>query len=319
MKLGLALAFSIAGVAACSSESGPAAYQGYAEGDYLRVAAPFAGTLAQLAVKRGDSVQPGTALYTLEQESERAALAEAEEKVRRADAQLDNLRKSRRPSEIAAVRAQREQAGAALKLSELSFQREERLAGQGFVSKQKLDDARAARERDGARVAELDAQLLTAKLAARSDEIRAAEAEAQAARAALKQAQWKLAQKTVTALRAGSVEDILYTQGEWVQAGSPVVVLLPPENRKVRFFVPENRLGELKIGLPIAVHCDGCGQPLPATVSFIAAQAEYTPPVLYNRENRAKLLYLVEARLAVEHAVKLHPGQPLDVRLTANK
>lgn len=319
MKLGLAVALSIAGLAACTSDGGSAAYQGYAEGDYVRVAAPFAGTLAQLAVKRGDRVQAGAALYTLEQESERAALVEAEEKVRRADAQLDNLRKSRRPSEIAAVRAQREQAAVALKLSELSFQREERLAGQGFISKQKLDDARAALERDRARIVELDAQLATAKLAARPDEVRAADAEAQAARAVLKQAQWKLGQKTVTAPRAGSVEDTLYTQGEWVQAGSPVVVILPPENRKIRFFVPEDRLGELKIGLAVSVHCDACNQPLAATISFIAAQAEYTPPVLYNRENRAKLLYLVEARLAAEQAVKLHPGQPLDVRLTANK
>lgn len=110
-----------------------------------------------------------------------------------------NLKKGQRPPELAAVRAQREQAFAALKLAQRTLQREEKLAAQGFISKQKLDDARAQLDSGRARIVELDAQLITAGLAARSDDIRAAEADIQAARAVLKQAEWKLAQKTVTA------------------------------------------------------------------------------------------------------------------------
>jgi HlyD family secretion protein len=83
----------------------------------------------------------------------------------------------------------------------------------------------------------------------------------------------------------------------------------------VRFFVAESALGVLKIGQPVNVRCDGCSAPLAAQVTFISPQAEYTPPVIYSRETRTKLVYLIEARTTPEDAVKLHPGQPLDITL----
>lgn len=307
------LLIAYASISACSSDT-KGLYQGYAEGEYVRVAAPFAGNLNALTVQRGAQVKMGAPLFILEQENERAARAEAENRLQRAEAQLANLKKGRRPSELEAVRAQREQAVAVLKLSQRNLQREEKLAAQGFISKQKLDDARTQLESDRARIAELDAQLTTAGLAARSDEIRAAEADAQAARAVLKQAEWKLAQKTVTAPVSGLVEDTFYVQGEWVPAGSPVVAMLPPQNIKVRFFVPELDLGVLKLGQTMTITCDGCTDGIAAQVSFISSQAEYTPPVIYSKENRTKLVYLVEARTSPQHAVMLHPGQPVDVK-----
>jgi HlyD family secretion protein len=94
-----------------------------------------------------------------------------------------------------------------------------------------------------------------------------------------------------------------------------VVSLLPPGNVKVRFFVPEPKLGGVKVGQRVALACDGCAPSLGATISFIAPQAEFTPPVIYSKDNRAKLVFLVEARPSAEDAVKLHPGQPVDVTL----
>jgi len=111
------------------------------------------------------------------------------------------------------------------------------------------------------------------------------------------------------------VVDTLFARGEWVPAGAPVVSLLPPANVKVRFFVPEPRLGSVTVGQKVALACDGCAAPIAGTVSFIAPQAEYTPPVIYSKDSRAKLVFLVEARPAPEDAVKLHPGQPIDVTL----
>ena len=170
-------------------------------------------------------------------------------------------------------------------------------------------------KRDRERLKELEAQLATAKLAARVDEIRAAEAEAAAARATLARADWSLAQKSVKAPVAGLVQDTLYVQGEWVPAGSPVVSLLPPQNIKVRFFVPETRIGSLKTGQAVTLSCDGCAAPVFATISYISPQAEYTPPVIYSRENRGKLVFLIEARPAPADAAKLRPGQPMDVKV----
>ena len=98
-------------------------------------------------------------------------------------------------------------------------------------------------------------------------------------------------------------------------AGAPVVSLLPPQNIKARFFVPETVLGAVRIGQQVEMRCDGCAAPVAAQITFISPQAEFTPPVIYSRDARAKLVFLIEARAAPGDAVKLHPGQPLEVRL----
>jgi HlyD family secretion protein len=103
--------------------------------------------------------------------------------------------------------------------------------------------------------------------------------------------------------------------GDFVPAGSPVVSLLPPANVKIRVYVPEPVLGRLKRGQTVSFSCDSCGGPISATISFIADRAEFTPPVLYSKDNRAKLVYLVEARTAPDIAASLNPGQPVDVTL----
>src|SRR2546427_781363 len=126
--------------------------------------------------------------------------------------------------------------------------RQEVCVGAQFGSNEAADTARSARDRDRARVRELKAQLAAAKLAARPDEIRAAQAATAAARVALAQAEWRLEQKSLRAPRDGRVTDTLYVQGEWVPSGSPVVALLPPANIKVRVFVPEKTLVSVKTG-----------------------------------------------------------------------
>ena len=98
-----------------------------------------------------------------------------------------------------------------------------------------------------------------------------------------------------------------------VAAGKPVVALLPPQNLKFRFFVPEAVLPEIKYGETVDVACDGCEKGLTANVSFIARSAEYTPPVIYSLEERAKLVYLIEAR--PDQPEKFRVGQPVTVTL----
>jgi HlyD family secretion protein len=295
----------------------PAGYPGYVEGEFVRVGAPLAGTLQHLAVARGDGVAKDAPLFTLESDQERAAQAEAQARVRQADATLANLQKARRPPEIAAVRAQLAQAQAALRQSEADLVRTEKLVADKFISPQQRDQALAARDRDRARVAELTEQVRIANLPARSDEIAAAQAEANGARDALAQAQWRVAQKAQTAPVAGRVTDTLYRPGEFVPAGAPVVALLPPGNVKVRFFVPETRVGTLRIGDAVVVRCDGCGGDIPAKLRFIATQAEFTPPVIYSRENRANLVFLVEAWPDTPNPA-LHPGLPVEVALATH-
>lgn len=306
-------------LAACTAEPGKA-LQGYVEGEYVLAAAPSGGTLAKLQVHRGDNVAAGATLFVLDSGNEEAARREAEQRVRGAEQRLANLRAGRRAPEVEVVRAQGEQAGAARKLSIAQLAQQEKLFAGGFISQSAIDQVRANHERDMARVAEAEAQGRVAQLTlGREAEIRAAITDVEAARAALAQGDWRLGQRRVNAPQAASilVQDTYFNEGEWVPAGRPVVSLLPAGNVKVRFFVPEQQLGAIRQGERVNVACDGCGAEIPATVSYISKQSEYTPPIIYSKESRAKLVFMVEARTSAEDATRLRPGQPVDVRLAA--
>lgn len=291
-------------------------WQGYVEGEYVLLAAPSAGQLQKLHVRRGDEVDAGKPLFALEQESERAARLESEERLRSAEARLENLRAGRRSTEIAALRAELVQAKAALALSSSQLAQQRKLFDGGYIAQARLDEATSAHARDAARVAEAQAQLSNAlQPLGRDAERKAAESEAAAARAAVAQAAWRLEQKSVAAPAAALVQDTFYVEGEWVPAGRAVVSLLPPGNVKVRFYVPQAALGAMTAGREVEIRCDGCPAPLAARVSYVSSQAEFTPPVLYSKESRAKLLFLVEARPTPADGARLRPGQPVDVSL----
>jgi HlyD family secretion protein len=301
-------------LAACGPQP-ERALQGYVEGEYVRVAAPFGGTLQRLSVQRGGDVVAGAPVFALESDNEAAARRQAGEQLRSAEARLENLKSGKRPTEVATVAEQLRQAVAARDLSAANLKRQQQLFASGFVSSAALDDARTLLQRDEAQVASLQASVATAKLPARADEIRAAEAEARAAREVVAQSAWRLAQRVVATPASGRVHDTYYVVGDWVPAGSPVASVLPPGNIKVRFYVAETALGRLKPGQTLTVTCDGCAAPIAATIVFISDRAEFTPPVLYSKENRSKLVYLVEAKPAPADAARLHPGQPVDVTL----
>jgi HlyD family secretion protein len=140
-----------------------------------------------------------------------------------------------------------------------------------------------------------------------------AEAALRQAKANLEWAQTRLSRRNAHSPADGTIEQIYYRPGETVPAGRPVVALLPPGNLKIRFFAPQAVLPELKYGAVVGVSCDGCDKGLTAKISFIARSAEFTPPVIYSQEERAKLVFLIEAR--PEHPEKFRVGQPVTVTL----
>ncbi len=309
------VALLVAGLAVTSC-SRPAAggYQGYLEGEFVYVAAPLAGQLEKLAVQKGARVAAGAPLFTLEQSAELSVLREAAERRRQSQAKLTDLKKGQRPSELAALEARLVQARTAAELSRLELERASKLHATTVLSDGDYDRARLNHQANETLIAETAAQLVTAQLGGRADAITAAEADAAATQAALDRAGWSVAQKSQSAPQAALVYDTLYRAGEFVPAAAPVVALLPPENIKVRFFVPEADFAALKAGDRVRVALTG-RPALDARVSYLSPQPEYTPPVLYNRENRAKLVFMIEATFADADARDLHPGQPVDVTL----
>ena len=311
-----AVVLALAAVTGCD-RAADAGWAGYVEGDYVYVAAPIAGALKTLAVQRGDQVRQGALLFELDAQTERAAREEAAARADSAAAQSADLQTGKRAQEIAVVQAQLAQARAQAAQAGAELARQQQLVAQGFVSPAHLDEIRAAAQQAHARVAELEAALRVARLPARADERGAAAASAEAARFALAQARWREDQKRQLAPADAQVADTLFRAGEWVAAGQPVVALLPPGAVKLRFFVPEHELGAIAVGQPVSARCDGCAVPVAARISFIATQAEYTPPVIYSNAQRARLVFMVEARPDAAAARQLHPGQPIDVARAA--
>jgi HlyD family secretion protein len=234
-------------LSACNKED--QAWQGWVEASLIFVAPDEVGRVQTLAVREGDSVSAGDPLFTVDDDLQKADVAQNQALVENAQLALERAR-------------------ALVKTS----------AG----TQKALDDAEAA--------------LRTAQ-------------------ARLNSAQTRLARRKIVSPVTGSVQQIYFRPGEMVPAGRPVLALLPPGNIKVRFFVPEAMLPHIAYGDRVRIGCDGCPADLTARVSFIAKQAEYTPPVIYSLEERAKLVFLIEA--LPDKPDNLRVGQPVDVRLIA--
>jgi HlyD family secretion protein len=186
------------------------------------------------------------------------------------------------PSSSAALEAQLHAAESALKFATAQLKRQEELAKQNFAS------------------------------AARTDELLTSQVQAAAQVRVLRE---QLANKTVQIPASGEITEVYYRRGEWVPAGQPVASLLPDDKRRIRFFVPETQLANLRIGQTIEAHCDGCAAPVMASINFIAAQSEYTPPVIYSQGSREKLVFRVEALPSPQQATLLRPGLPVEIRI----
>jgi HlyD family secretion protein len=285
---------------------------GYVEGEFVRVAPTTGGVLAQLSVERGDQVKAGQPLFTLDLTTLVADRDAAQAELKQARSTWADLTKGKRPEEVAVIAQQRAQAAATLDNAQKVWQRTEALSKSKAVSVRQHDLDKAAYDQAVAQVKEQDDQLTVAGLGGREDEVAAALAAIDAADQKLKQAEKRLMEASPKAMTTGQVEDTFYRPGEYVAAGSPVVSYLPPENVKVRFFVPEKHFAQFHMGEAVTIHCDGCSAPVPAKITFMANQAEFTPPVIYSIESRDKLVFLIEAK-PDQFEPMLKPGLPVDV------
>ena len=298
-----------------SRSAGANAWQGYVDAEYVRVSPTLTGRVTSIAVARGDQVSAGALLFTQDDADDVAARDAAAGKLAEAQARLANLETRSRDTEIAQGKADLADLVATRDRITWDLARNEELLRTGAASRQTVDQQRADLASATARV-----EAATAKLAqmqsptGREYEIAAQRAMVAQAQAGLAQAEWRVSQRRVTAPTAALVSDTYARPGETINAGVPVVSLLPPQNILVRFFVPETELATLHVGDPLAIGCDACATGLTATVTFIATQPEYTPPVIYSETNREKLVYLIEAHPPPDQAVQLKPGQPVDVR-----
>jgi HlyD family secretion protein len=282
---------------------------GYIEGEPLYLAAPVAGTVTGMYVVRGQDVAAGGKLFVVDPQQPRSARDQAAAEVAAAQAQAVDARKGERPLELAVLDANIAAAEAKARDAAAMLRRVSALEAKGFESRSALDDARANAQSTQAAVKAAQKQRGAAALGSRADQIRAADAKVSEAQAGLTGAAARLSDNAPSAPSAARIEDVFFQQGEWAPANQPILSLLPDDRIKVRFFVPEAALSAYRVGGVIHFACDGCARGLTAEIRYIAPRPEFTPPVIYSREARDRLVYLVEAH----PSVRLNPGQPVDV------
>ena len=298
--------------AACASS--PPLAAGYVEGEYVLIASVETAQILSLGVARGDRVEQGQILAKLEQRDAEIAVARARAALAQAENRLGDLRHGRRPEEIDVIAATLHSARAQAEEAGRVVERQEDLVAKGIAPQSVLDDARTARDIALAAVEQAEANLAVAKLPARADQIAAAEASVAEAAAALESAEWRLGQRMLEAPSNGVVADIIRNPGELAGPQAPVLSVLPDGAVKLRLYVPEPALSSIATGTRMAFTCDGCGDGMTATVTYVADEPEFTPPVIYSLDSRQKLVWLIEARPDAGSTL-LKPGQIVDAEL----
>ncbi len=282
---------------------------GYVEGEALYLAAPVSGAVAQVYVQRGDRVKAGDRLFVVDPKQVAAQRQQAQAEVGAAQAQAQDARKGLRPVELAVYDANIAAAEARASDAAADMRRVQPLVRKGIYAPARLDDVRAALQTANAQLVAARRQRDAATLGAREGQVEAADSRVAQAQAGLSAADARLSDLAPVAPSDGRVEDVFFQKGEWSVANQPVLSLLPDDRIKLRFFVPEQSLAAYRIGAVVRFACDGCARGLSAKIIFVSPRPEFTPPVIYSREARDRLVYLVEAR----PSTRLNPGQPVDV------
>jgi HlyD family secretion protein len=276
---------------------------GYVEGEALYLAAPVSGEVSSIAVVRGQRVEEGAPLFVVDPRSLAAQRAQAVGQVDQAQAQIAAAGASHAQLQATADAAR---ANAAEADREAARATAIRRASPGAISQQDVDKA-------GANAASAEAQYRAAERQAQAAAAQVAGAEGQRAQAtgALADASARLSQTAPRAPSPARVEDVFFQTGEWASANQPIVSLLPDSRVRLRFFVPEQAVALYRPGRGVRFACDGCQGPLTAVIDYVSPRPEYTPPEIYSRKTRDKLVFLVEAEPARPDL--LTPGQPVDV------
>lgn len=292
----------------------PALAVGYVEGEYALIAPVETARVERVLVRRGETVTAGQPVAFLETRDAQLAVENAEATLAEAEAQLADLHKGKRTEEIAVLEAAVSSAEASRAEAAREFRRAENLSRRGIAADAELDAALTRLQTADAALERARAELAVARLPARAEVIEAAAMRRDQAEAALGQAQWRLEERVLRAAETSTVQDVLVSRGEVAGPQAPVISLLPEGAIRLKFYVAEEALSSIPLGSRLAVRCDGCPEGLAATVSYVAPEPEFTPPVIYSLETRQKLVHLIEARPEAGSAA-LKPGQIVDVVL----
>jgi HlyD family secretion protein len=248
---------------------------GYIDTDMTYLSSSYAERVQKLMAERGSTVQSGQAVFQV-------------------DPTFESLSAEYDQSSTMALRAERDGLEDQIKYAAALLKRQQIMRKSDASSVDDLEIARKNLEVLHKQKASVDARIA-------------------AAQALTKRTEWQKSEKEGIAPAEGLVFDTFAMPGEFTQAGQPILALITPDSLKVIFFVAERELGDYKVGQKLKISTDGNSESYVASISYISNQAEYTPPMIFSRDERKKLVFKIIARPDSPTLQKMHLGQPVTV------
>ena len=307
------LILSILLLAGCDNSQVPQAL-GTLERDRIAHTATANEIIVALPVKEGSEVTRGMVLVQLDDKLQKAQVDKARAEVALAEANLEKLRNGARVEEVAAARARVTGAQAELLEAKANLDRIKTLIEQNLAAKAELDRIRALFESRESSLEEARESLLVLTNGTREEDLRAGDANLQAAKASLENETRRLEYLTVVATRDGILDNLPWNLGERVTQGSPVAIVMAGKVPYARVYVPEPFRAGLLVGDEFQVHVDGIEKTIQGQLRWISTEPAFTPYYGLNQEDRSRLMYLAEIQLPNEYQ-DLPSGLPVQVDL----
>ena len=278
---------------------------GRTEATQVDVATRLGGRLDALYVKEGDFVDAGQTLAQMQTDSLLAqrAQAVAQEAQAKAAVATAKAQVAMSQSDLAALQAALIQRETEKSAADRRLKRSRKLAAEGSLSAQSLDDDDAAARTAAAAVNAAKAQIVAGEAAieAARTQVTGAEANVAAASAAIARLDTDINDSLLKAPRAGRVQYLLAQPGEVLTAGGKVINMVDLSDVYMTFFLPETVAGRVALGQDVHLILDVApNYVIPAQVSFVASTAQFTPKTVETESERQKLMFRVRARIAPE-------------------
>jgi HlyD family secretion protein len=316
--LGVAILATVVTLLVRRAGKGDLAASGTVEATEAQLGFTVPGRIDAILVREGDAVKRGQVLAVLDTAEASARLAQALAQRDAARALLLEMQHGSRPAEIGQARATRDAAQQRLNDAQQDFERQEELKKTEVVSQQSYDKAKAARDVAQSEFRQAEDAYRLVQQGPRPERVAGQRAQVANAEGSIAAMRVQLANMTIRAPFDGVVTVKSREPGEIVAAGSGVVSVMDRNDRWVRIYVSESRIGAVHTGLPASITSDTFhGRRYPGQVVYVSSEAEFTPKNVQTREERVKLVYAVKVRITDDAKFELKPGMPADVTLGA--
>lgn len=288
-------------------------FSGYTDTLYLYLSSPTQGYFKQKFVERGQSFKKAQILYELDNMPDEAEYHSAYAQYRQAQKILIDMKRPKRRPEIAAIEYQIHQIDANIAKTQMHLSRLLKLQQKQFIDPDTVFTQQKSLEELQFQKKQLQENLKLSHMGARRYQIKAQRQAKMSSEFHVKELQWNLSHKKISAPRDGYVFDIFYSIGELIPANKPVMSVVLPENNFIEFFVTAKDVITLELQQKVEFQYYGDKQWHSASIYYISATAEYMPPVLYTQEHQDELVFRIRAR--PEPRERFILGQPISIRV----